>query len=221
MTTSSRYKGTITNPSGSYPEEDGLSQITVPGDLPCVEDDVLHESFTAPKYPDVVLADAPTPDGEDLTRTELLTTELTERPAEELHQSATQSSPRGGLQRESSRNRPHRSLPKDYRESGGGGGGSGRRVRKETHATQSNRKRSSNNPNFELLIVPEQGILDYLISTVALWLERLRDSMIRVLTPSSSAVKPSFPATLPEEQPLSLSSKKERKTAGRRHPKEQ
>lgn len=75
-------------------------------------------------------------------------------------------------------------------ENGGGGSSGLSPTRQRSRIGFSRRARVVKNSSFDSLVVPDESILDYLVSTVARWLERLRDSLIRRLTPQRNQQKP-------------------------------
>lgn len=89
----------------------------------------------------------------------------------------------------------------------GGGGGAGERGRKRGVTSLPFRKRVGKASQFESLVLPDESILDYLVSTVARWLERLRDKMMRVLSPSHPQQKGKKQQEAGEESELELTAR--------------
>lgn len=64
-----------------------------------------------------------------------------------------------------------------------GGGGDGKVGREKSASRLSFRKRTGQSSQFAALVMPDDSILDYLVSTVARWLQKLRDTILRALSP--------------------------------------
>lgn len=77
----------------------------------------------------------------------------------------------------------HRRKPLTTDHEDGGGGSAGATGQKRGPSALSFRKRVGKSSPFGSLVMPDESILDYLVSTVARWLERLRDKVIRALSP--------------------------------------
>lgn len=75
-------------------------------------------------------------------------------------------------------------------EDGGGGSSGSSPTKQRSRVGFSRRARGVKNSGFDSLVVPDESILDYLVSTVARWLERLRDSLLRRVTPPRNQPKP-------------------------------
>ena len=74
-------------------------------------------------------------------------------------------------------------------ESGGGGSSSSTPQRRGRIGFARRTRGGKSNP-FDSLVVADESILDYLVSTVARWLERLREKLLRSVAPPRNQQKP-------------------------------
>jgi hypothetical protein len=95
-------------------------------------------------------------------------------------------------------------------ESGGGSSSSSTPQKRGRIGFARRARRGKTNP-FDSLVVADESILDYLVSTVARWLERLRDRLLRSVAPSRNQQKSvSLDDTTESGEPRSTSARKKR-----------
>jgi hypothetical protein len=99
-------------------------------------------------------------------------------------------------------------------ESGGGSSSSSTSQRRGRIGLARRARRGKSN-SFDSLVVADESILDYIVSTVARWLERLRDKLLRSVAPSRNQQKLASPDDTAESGELRSTRSQKRRSRER------
>jgi hypothetical protein len=97
----------------------------------------------------------------------------------------------------------------------GGGSSSSPTPQKRGRIGFARRARGGKSNPFDSLVVADESILDYLVSTVARWLERLREKLLRSVAPSHNQQKSASLDDSPESGELRSTSARKKRSRGR------